>query len=120
MIRCVSQLIWRVMVAAQQVAFARIMSMTLHPDSRRDQPAPWVDTVHLAWHLCISTSTVDNWVLAGILPPPRKHGGKLMWRWSEVDTWLATPQNDTADAVGMRDAVRREREADEGRAGRRK
>jgi hypothetical protein len=93
--------------------------VTISPDARRDQPAPWVDTIHLAWHLCISPSTVDNWVAAGILPPPRKHGGKLMWKWSEVDDRLTTKHNDDIDATGMRDAVRREREADESRAGRR-
>ena len=58
-------------------------------------------------------------IIGGILPPPRKHGGKLMWKWSEVDDRLTTKHNDDIDATGMRDAVRREREADESRAGRR-
>jgi predicted DNA-binding transcriptional regulator AlpA len=92
--------------------------MTVSPNARRDQPPPWVDTVHLAWHLCISASTVDNWVAAGILPPPRKHGGKLMWKWAEVDGRLTTGHDDI-DARELCDAVKREREADESRAGRR-
>jgi hypothetical protein len=53
---------------------------TIPANARRDQPPPWLDTVTLAWHLCISTETIPNWVAAGILPPPRKRGGKLMWR----------------------------------------
>jgi hypothetical protein len=82
-------------------------------NARRDQPAPWLDTVTLAWHLCISTETIPNWVAAGILPPPRKHGGKLMWRRTEVDTRLAEGDNGrSTEAAGIRDAVRKEREAD--------
>jgi hypothetical protein len=76
-------------------------------------PPPWQDTMTLAQHICVSPSTIENWVAAGILPPPRKRGGKLMWRWSEVDTRLAEGNNNTVDeAAGMRDAVRRERDAD--------
>lgn len=49
---------------------------------------PWQDMVTLCRHICVSTTTVDNWVEQGILPPPRKRGGKLMWKWSEVDEYL--------------------------------
>ena len=36
-----------------------------------------------------------------------------MWKWSEVDTRLSEGNNGTiGEATGMRDAVRREREAD--------
>ena len=31
---------------------------------------------------------VDAWVKLGLLPPPKKRGGKLMWRWAEVDRYL--------------------------------
>ena len=48
-------------------------------------PPPWQDSVTLAAHISVSVSTLENWVAAGILPPPRKRGGKLMWKWSEVD-----------------------------------
>lgn len=75
---------------------------------------PWQDTPTLAWHLSISPNTVENWVNAGILPPPRKRGAKLMWKWSEVDAWMT---DGGPDAPGTRpgsiaDGVRREREAD--------
>lgn len=76
-------------------------------------PPPWQDTMTLARHICVSPSTIENWVAAGILPPPRKRGGKLMWKWSEVDAWLSEGNNGTVgEATEIRDAVRREREAD--------
>jgi predicted DNA-binding transcriptional regulator AlpA len=76
-------------------------------------PPPWQDTMTLAQHICVSPSTIENWVAAGILPPPRKRGGKLMWKWSEVDTCLSEGNNSSEnEATGIRDAVRREREAD--------
>jgi len=52
-----------------------------------------MDIVTLCDHICVSQNTVDNWVAAGILPPPRKRGGKLMWRWREVDERLALGQS---------------------------
>jgi len=55
-------------------------------------PPPWMDTVTLCEHICIHPNTVDDWVSQGILPPPRKRGRKLMWRWKEVDEWLTNGQ----------------------------
>jgi ribosomal protein RSM22 (predicted rRNA methylase) len=52
-------------------------------------PPPWQDIATLCAHICVSPNTVDNWVAAGILPPPRKRGGKLMWKWAEVDAKLS-------------------------------
>jgi hypothetical protein len=76
-------------------------------------PPPWQDTKTLAQHICVSPSTIENWVAAGIIPPPRKRGGKLMWKWEEVDKQLSEGNNGIpTDATGMRDAVRRERDAD--------
>jgi len=49
---------------------------------------PWLDKAMLCRSICASDTTVDNWVAQGILPPPRKRGGKLMWKWSEVDERL--------------------------------
>lgn len=51
-------------------------------------PPPWMDGATLARHICVSSTTIDNWVAQGILPPPRKRGGKLMWKWQEVDERL--------------------------------
>jgi hypothetical protein len=80
-------------------------------------PPPWQDSVTLAAHISVSVSTLENWVAAGILPPPRKRGGKLMWKWAEVDKQLSEGDNGTLnDATRIRDAVRAERE-NESRAG---
>jgi predicted DNA-binding transcriptional regulator AlpA len=51
-------------------------------------PPPWQDKATLCEHLCLGDTTVDDWVKRGVLPPPRKRGGKLMWKWMEVDQWL--------------------------------
>jgi predicted DNA-binding transcriptional regulator AlpA len=79
-------------------------------------PPPWIDTVSLAQHICISTSTIENWVSQGILPPPRKRGGKLLWKWAEVDEWLSNGNSQgRTDAENITEAVRREREKDKQR-----
>lgn len=77
----------------------------------------WQDSVTLQKNLCISASTVDNWVAQGVIPPPRKRGGKLMWKWEEVDAWLTDGRAGSPDAEAeeIRNAVRRI--AAEGRAG---
>lgn len=76
-------------------------------------PPPWQDLQTLAAHICCSPNTVDNWVAAGILPPARKRGGKLMWEWSEVSDWLRNgAQNGLVKPGSITDAVRREREED--------
>lgn len=81
----------------------------LHP-----YPPPWQDIETLAWHISASVSTVETWVAKGVLPAPIKHGGKLMWKWSEVDAWLSSGGLNKAPntATEVRDAVKREREAD--------
>lgn len=60
------------------------MSTKTHPDFI----PPWQDMPTLCAHICASPNTVNTWVEQGILPPPRKRGGKLMWKWSEVDERL--------------------------------
>jgi hypothetical protein len=72
----------------------------------------WVDAETLSWAICASPSSIENYVAQGRLPSPRKLGAKRLWRWKEVDEWLANgPPNDRIGS--MSDAVRREREADE-------
>ena len=55
---------------------------------RLPYPPPWMDRDTLSAHISVSRATVDNWVAQGVLPPPRKRGGRLMWKWSEVDEKL--------------------------------
>jgi predicted DNA-binding transcriptional regulator AlpA len=79
-------------------------------EPRLPYPPPWLDMPALCQHICCSATTVDTWVMQGILPAPRKRGGKQMWKWSEVDEWLtrgnenATPD---AEAERIRNATRR-------------
>jgi hypothetical protein len=49
-------------------------------------------------------------VAQGVLPPPVKRGGKLMWKWDQVDQWLTNGQvgkSPDAEAERIRDATRR-------------
>lgn len=87
-------------------------AMTIPANARRDQPPPWLDTETMCWHLCISDRTLDNWCDAGILPPARKRGGKLMWKWAEVDQYLTDGGRMGGPQPGsIADGVRKELEA---------
>ena len=68
---------------------------------------PWQDMATLCRHISCSASTVDNWVAEGILPPPRKRGAELMWKWSEVDDYLTHGGRQAADIDRIREATRR-------------
>lgn len=61
-------------------------------------PPPFQDLRTLAEHLCAAESTVENWVKLGLLPAPRKVGGKRMWRWKEVEHHLAVMAPATASS----------------------
>lgn len=54
---------------------------------RRHIPA-WVDRARLMKETCLSDRCVDNWVRDGLLPAARHRGGKLMWEWAEVHSYL--------------------------------
>jgi predicted site-specific integrase-resolvase len=67
-------------------------------------PPPWQDAPTLCAHLCISETTLDNWVRQGILPPAKARGGKRMWKWSEVERFMEfdpgiVPEQDLARRV---------------------
>jgi hypothetical protein len=68
---------------------------------------PWMELAMLALHLCQSPNTIEKWAKDGIIPPPRRPGRKLMWKWSEVDDWL-TAGKDSLDpqAERIRNATR--------------
>lgn len=85
--------------------------------TRPDFIPPWQDKATLCAHICASPHTVDAWVASGVLPPPRKRGGKLMWKWSEVDEKLTLGEaGETPDSQAdeIRNATKR---AAESRAG---
>lgn len=76
---------------------------------------PWQDKATLSENICMSERGIDAWVEQGILPPPRKRGGKLMWKWDEVDEYLTNGGSAPTDkATEIRNAARRI--ATEGRA----
>jgi predicted site-specific integrase-resolvase len=78
--------------------------------TRPDFIPPWMDQATLCAHICIGGTTVDTWVAQGILPPPRKRGGKLMWKWEEVDDYLThgtEARSPDAQADRIRNASRR-------------
>jgi predicted DNA-binding transcriptional regulator AlpA len=83
----------------------------------RKLPPPWLDKPTLCEHISLSDRGVDAWVVDGILPPPRKRGAKLMWKWSEVDDWL-TNGKPGASPDAQADAIRKntQRAAAEARA----
>jgi len=85
--------------------------------ARLPYPPPWQDMSTLCANICVTERTVEAWVTQGIIPPPRKRGGKLMWKWAEVDEYLTNGQpgrSPDAKADEIRDATRR---AAENRAG---
>lgn len=75
---------------------------------------PWQDMPTLCKNICATPNTVDAWVTKGVLPPPRKRGGKLMWKWSEVDERLTVGDEPETDAERIKNGTRR---AAETRAG---
>lgn len=65
-------------------------------------PPPWQDKTTLCRHVCSCPRTVDKWVLEGILPPPRRMRGRLMWKWSEVDEYLSRHGSSPEEALAER------------------
>jgi hypothetical protein len=60
--------------------------MTLPRTPREKEKVPeWVDKARLCFEASVSERTVDALVKLGKLPAPRRLGGKLVWRWADVD-----------------------------------
>lgn len=49
-----------------------------------DRPPAFPDKAALAAELCISESTVDEWVRRGNLPKPVRIGASVRWCWVDV------------------------------------
>lgn len=75
-------------------------------------PPPFQDLATLAEHICAGESTIENWVKMGLFPPPKKIGGKRLWRWKDVERHLAreneaVPTSLDAQAEGITNATRK-------------
>ena len=71
---------------------------------------PYQDLRTLAEHLCLGESTIEEWVKLGRLPYPVTNKGKRLWRWKDVETYLARPAEvgpPLDDAERIREATRR-------------
>lgn len=51
-------------------------------------PPPYQDAETLAAHLCVCAKTIRAWADQGIIPPPVKRGGRVLWKWSAVEKSL--------------------------------
>lgn len=72
---------------------------------------PFMSLAVLAEHICAGESTIEHWIKLGQFPgPSRKVGGLRLWRWKEVEKFLAVKPDALAspDAEGQRiyDATR--------------
>lgn len=67
---------------------------------------PWMDREVLRLCLGIVDNTIDAWVADGTIPAARKRGGKLMWKWSEVDEWLTVGKQAGAGPVSKAEEIR--------------
>jgi predicted DNA-binding transcriptional regulator AlpA len=74
---------------------------------------PWVDVETLVWATCSTKTSIENYVEQGKLPPPRKLGGKRIWRWAEVEDWLNNGPP-SAKLSDLTERVKRELDSDAG------
>lgn len=82
-------------------------------------PPPYQDTPTLAAHLSVHENTVTNWVRQGILPPPRARGGKVLWKWAEVVSYMDAAHNSgEPDGEGIKNATRQLSQARDARRAR--
>jgi len=57
-------------------------------------PRPaYMDLRTLSWHISTAERTIEEWVKTGQFPPPKRVGGKRLWRWEDVDRYLAGDGN---------------------------
>jgi predicted site-specific integrase-resolvase len=70
----------------------------------------YVDMSRLCQELCLCESTVEAWMKAGKIPPPKINDGKRLWKWIEVeqaiDGWNDRVQQSGSLAERIRDATR--------------
>jgi excisionase family DNA binding protein len=52
-------------------------------------PPPYQDIEVLCEHLSVTRRTIDTWVKIGKLPAPLVRRGKRIWKWTDVERYLA-------------------------------
>jgi len=62
-----------------------------------DPPYPPLKTI--ARNLCCCERTVENLVAEGKLPPPKRLGGKRLWKWEEVCQYIDNPSEDISERI---------------------
>lgn len=83
-----------------------------HDDKRRRRERParayapdYVSGETLAYRLDCSIATIQAYVRDGLLPPPRRLGGLVRWRFSEIEAVLDGLASSGADASASGEAA---------------
>ena len=70
--------------------------MTRKREIERPYPPDYISAETLAYRLDLSRSTVDDWVTRGLLPPAKIVGTAQRWRWSDIESAIASPNGELA------------------------
>ena len=68
-------------------------------DVRRPYLPDYVDASTLAYRICVSESTVENWVRCGKLPRPTVFFGLSRWKWSDIERLIDQPADQDHDEI---------------------
>jgi hypothetical protein len=71
----------------------------------------------LTRNICVCERTVDTWVKQGLLPPPRLIGGKRLWKWKTVESYLEGTHNEAQTPERQAEDITNATRAASGRAG---
>lgn len=66
---------------------------------RRSYPPDYVDASTLAYRICVSESTVENWVRCGKLPRPTVFHGISRWKWSDIERLIDQRPDQSHDEI---------------------
>jgi hypothetical protein len=59
----------------------------------------YVDAQTLAYRLCVSESTVENFVRRGQLPKPIFFHGLKRWKWTDIERCIDQPCDQSHDQI---------------------
>ena len=78
-------------------------------------PPPWQDIATLEAHVCTHRDTIRKWMRLYSFPTPAIRGGKELWQWRAVDSWMADNPSIVAEATITERVRHAAREAVNGR-----